>query len=253
MKRAHKVLLALGLITAILATWYNLPEAKQHLRTPHFTFNYSSSIHTEKIKQLAGALEESYSRIGNDLNTSPANIIETNIYASRWRYGKATGNWGASGSIEGIAKLHFVDQAWSEGDSKKVAVHEFTHAVVLKMLIDHEKPPFNANDFDKRFEAYPVWLWEAVSCYEAGQTQDLKNEPWLANGSYPALAELNDRSKGGKIYKTGYSIIEFILQRYGKEKLIELILNDGHIQSVLHETEAAFSKEWYEFVKEKYL
>jgi hypothetical protein len=43
-----------------------------------------------------------------------------------------------SGNIEGISKLHFVKQTWSEPDSKKVAVHEFAHTVTLKLLLDNE-------------------------------------------------------------------------------------------------------------------
>jgi len=81
--------------------------------------------------ELADALEDNYSRIGTDLKTKPSDNIETNIYAQRWRYIKATGNWVASGNIEGISKLHFVQNAWGESDRKKVAVHVFAHTVTL--------------------------------------------------------------------------------------------------------------------------
>jgi hypothetical protein len=86
--------------------------------------------------------------IGNDLKTRPAAHIETNIYAQRWRYIKATGNWGGSGNIEGTSKLHFVEQAWGETDGNKVAVHEFAHTVTLKLLLDREIQPLDVKKFD---------------------------------------------------------------------------------------------------------
>ena len=70
--------------------------------------------HTKK-KELSKELEGSYTRVSNNLNTKPADNIEVNIYSQRWRYIKSTGNWSASGSIEGIAKLHFVENTWLSG------------------------------------------------------------------------------------------------------------------------------------------
>jgi len=231
----------------------NAPENKRQIKTPHFIFNYTRSIDAQIINALANTLEENYSKISENLKTIPAANIEVNIYAQRWRYIKATGNWGASGSIEGISKLHFVEQGWSESDSKKVAVHEFTHAVVLKLLIDREPSPLNTTAFDEKFSKFPVWLWESISVYEAGQFYQPKTMPFFANGSSPDLKELNSRSKGGKIYSVGYTIIAFILSQYGQDKLIELITNYGNLLKVLDITDEAFSKAWYNFVKETYL
>ena len=206
-----------------------------------------------RIIELASALENNYSRIGNDLNTKPSERIETNIYARRWRYIKATGNWSASGSIEGISTLHFVEQAWGENDSKKVAVHEFAHTVSLKLLLDNEAQPLNAKNFDKKFATFPTWLWEAISVYEANQFVDPKTLPYLNNGQFPNITELNSRLKGGKIYSCGYTIIEYILAKYGQDNFLTLIKNYGDLKRTFNVTDDQFCKDWYEFVKEKYL
>lgn len=58
---------------------------------------------------------------------------------------------------------------------------------------------------------------------------------------------------GGKIYKVGYTLIEFILQNFGSDKFPELIANYGNLAKVFNQTEEQFTKEWYEFVKAKYL
>ena len=252
LKTKTKVLLIVPGLVVLLVIGSFIPESRDEFSSKHFTFRYSSSIDKELITVLSTSLEDSYPKISRDLKTVPAEMIEVNLYAKRWRYVQATKNWSASGNIEGIAKLHFVEQAWGEADSRKVAVHEFTHTVVLKLLIDQESQ-LDAKQFDEKFAAFPVWLWEALSVYEANQLVDLSSLPYLANGSYPDLAELNSRSKGQKIYDVGYTIIEYILSQYGQDKLIELIAGYGNVQAVLAVTEAEFSKGWYEFVKRKYL
>ena len=243
--------LAVALISVLILM--NIPENKRQTQTQHFTFIYSAGIDANKLSDLAKAMEDNYSRVSQDLKTVPANNIEVNIYAERWRYIQATHNWTASGSIEGTSKLHFVEQAWGESDNKKVAVHEFTHAVLLKLLIDREPKPLDDKKFIQKFSEMPVWLWEGVSVYEAGQFNDPRTMSFFSNGSYPSLSELNNRSKGGKIYSVGYTIIEYILDKYGQDKLIELIASYGNLSKTLAVTEGEFSKGWYGFIKEKYL
>jgi hypothetical protein len=252
MKRFKKIVLLAGIILIVAIIVFSIPENKNSTRTTHFTFHFSNSIDTAKIIEIADALESNYLRIGNDLKTQPADNIEINIYAQRWRYIKATGNWGGSGNIEGISKIHFVEQAWKETDSKKVAVHEFAHTVTLKLLVDHDQllPP---EEFDKKFASFPIWLWEGISVYEAKQFVDPNTLAYLNNGQYPGLAELNNRLKGGKIYSCGFTIIEYILSKYGQENLIKLIQNYGDLKTTFNVTEDQFCNEWYEFVKMNYL
>jgi hypothetical protein len=253
MKKIKIALLIFLILVLATSFYYFLPENKKEISTKHFHFLFSSGIDTTTIIELANALEGNYSRIGSDLETKPTNSIEVNVYAQRWRYIKATGNWSGSGNIEGISKLHFARQAWTESDNKKVAVHEFAHTVTLKLLLDNEAKPVDSKKFDQKFSTFPTWLWEAISVYEAQQFVDPKTLPYLKNGQYPNIAELNKRLKGGKIYNCGYTIIEFILQKYGRDKLIELTKNYGDLKTTFDITPDQFSKNWYKFVKEKYL
>jgi hypothetical protein len=248
-----RVLLTVSILMLVFLVIFFLPERREQLKTDHFTFTFSKSIDVSKINRLASSLENSYERIANDLKTEPADNIEVYFYAQRWRYIKATGNWSASGNIEGIARMHFVEEAWGEEDSKKVAIHEFAHTVTLKLLIENEMQPLNAEDFDKKFAAFPVWLWEALSVYEADQFIDPGTLPFFNNGSYPGISELNDRSKGGKIYKVGYTVIEYIVHEYGQDKLLELVKKYGDLSNVLGVSEDQFCKDWSAFVRQKYL
>ena len=253
MKKFKRFILILAIFILTLSIIYFIPENRKEIKTQHFTFIFSSSIDTATIIKLANALKENYSRIGNDLKTQPSEDIETNVYAQRWRYIKATGNWSASGNIEGISKLHFVEQAWGESDDKKVAVHEFAHTVTLKLLLDNEVQPINSKNFDKKFSTFPIWLWEAISVYEANQFVEPKTLPYLNNEQYPSISELNNRLKGGKIYSCGYTLIEYILSKYGQDNFINLIKNYGDLKRTFNVTDEQFCKDWYEFLKQKYL
>ena len=77
--------------------------------------------------------------------------------------------------------------------------------------------------------------------------------PFFNNGSYPGISELNDRSKGGKIYKVGYTVIEYIIHEYGQDKLLELVRKYGDLSNVLGVSEDQFCKDWFAFVGQKYL
>jgi len=253
MKKLYKIIIICSTLVVLLLIVINIPENRKEIKTPHFTFLFSSSIDPLNIIGLSKVLEGSYSKISSNLNTTPADNIEVNIYAQRWRYIKATGHWSASGNVEGISKLHFVENGLLDTEISKIAIHEFTHAVVLKLLTDLESQPMDSQSFDEKFSTFPIWLWEAICVYEAEQFYDPKTLEYFNNGKYPEISELNIRSKGQKIYTCGYTIIEYILNKYGRDKLIKLIESYGDLKNVIDVTEEQFSNDWYNFMHEKYL
>lgn len=223
------------------------------VKSTHFRFVFKGGMDSAKSEKLVSLLEGNYDRIGAFLETKPDSPIAVNIYDSRWQYAMATGNWTASGSIEGTGELHFMEQAWDETDIGKIAIHEFTHTVTLKLLIEQEAKPLDKEKFDTKFKLFPTWLWESISVYAAGQFVDPKTLPFMANAHFPRLEELNNRSQGQKIYKVGYVLIEYILQHYGDESLIALIKSYGNIPATLQVSQDTFMKDWDDFIKKKYL
>ncbi len=130
----------------------------------------------------------------------------------------------------------------------RTAVHEFTHCVQLNILISEaQKNWINSDsvDFDKVFEEkfskeYPQWFWEAVCDYEAGIVNGLS----VKYGMRKKLG-LKDLSKGNQIYNVGYTIVEYIVQKWGREKLPDLISTYVDIPTVLNVSEAEFEKGWW--------
>ena len=217
----------------------------------HFVVRAVGDIAAADQKKIVDALDAHYAQISADLKTTPVQPFELFIYSGRWGYTRATGNWGASGSIEGTGKLHLLQKSRTGYTAEVIAVHEFTHAVTLKLLVDHEPQPLDTGKFDRKFKTFPVWLWEAIAVYEARQFTRPQSLTFITKTTLPCLDELNERSKGEKIYQLGYTLIEYILANYGQDGLITLILAYGDL-GALKTTNAEFSKGWHDFVVKKY-
>jgi hypothetical protein len=238
-------LLVLG-VTLLAADRFILGQiGTQTEQTDHFDVAYSG-IDPADATSVAQGLESNYSRIGQALATAPATRIHVTLYDSRWAYARSTGHWGASGNIEGTKTLHVL---WDNGRTTQNAIHEFAHAVTLKLLVDREPMPLDSDVFDGKFATLPIWLWEAVACYEANQVHDVNSLPYMQGGGYPGLAELSDRRKGQKIYAVGHSIIAFVHAEWGDGAVVRLLTHYGDLQSTLGVDEAEFAAQWNEYVR----
>lgn len=208
-----------------------------------------SGIEKEKAEEVLQQLESNYDRIGVDLKIQPSTKIRVYVYTNRWAYGRATGNWTAGGNPEGPEIIHLL---WNGKNTGQNAIHEFAHTVTLRLLIDHAPQPLDPAEFDKKFATLPIWLWEAVALYEANQAHNPLLFQYMSNGKYPSLQELNQRSKGAKIYDVGFALVEFIEYKWGHDRLIQLLLEYGDLQKMLNISEDEFSKQWNEFIRDKY-
>lgn len=115
----------------------------------------------------------------------------------------------------------------------KVAVHELTHIAV-----------WSINPHTCRI---PLWLNEGLALYEARQITDEELD-YLRNAA--EIPHLNDLQKGFLSFgeKNGYlysfSIVQFIMNRYGFESLIALIKEPGKFQRIFGIDEKRFESEW---------
>lgn len=123
-----------------------------------------------------------------------------------------------------------------------VAQHEFVHASTLSIneQLGHESR----------------WLWEALAIYEADELTHPKDLPYLKDGRFPSIAELNgefDGAGANRIYQVGYLLSEFVVETWGSEKYLELIQESADLQKVLSINTEEFEVRWQKFVEEKYL
>ncbi|MDQ7816910.1 MAG: hypothetical protein RDU14_07760 [Melioribacteraceae bacterium] len=113
-------------------------------------------------------------------------------------------------------------------------VHEFTHLVTMR-LTDPRKIPY--------------WLWEGIALYHAGQKAELQK----VINHQDQLPDFKNLNSFQNAFTYGYSLIEFIIYKWGKETIPALIKNKGNIDSVLNIEPDQFLKMWMSFVDLNYL
>jgi hypothetical protein len=230
------------------------------ITTDHFIISYQGIYH-EEAKDVAVHLEESYGRIRENLNDPEHDIIRVFVHPTQKDFNNRTGllNSTANGTSRGPNEFHFIWTNWFNSifpdDPRQTAVHEFTHCVQLNILIKEalqkngygDEESFNAA-FEKKFSAdYPQWFWEAICTYEAKELNTISVRYGMRGD--PTLAQLNSSNQ---IYNVGYTIIEYVVHKWGNDKIAELIRSYGDLKKVLGVSESEFEKGWYKYVKENY-
>jgi len=238
---------------------FRVESSHKEIVTENFTIFYSGILASE-AEIISNTLESNYGRIRTDLKDPEHSKILVYVHPTQSEFNKATGlsNSNANGTSRGPWAFHLKYETWFNSifpkDMGKVALHEFTHCVQLNILI-HEEAKLNpiANDtqfekdFEKKFKKYPQWFWEAICDYEANMVNTLSVNYGMKDK--PTLQELNNSNQ---IYNVGYTIIEYFVSKYGKEKLPEFLRSYGNFEQTLRVSEKEFETGWYKFVDEKY-
>ncbi len=223
----------------------------KYINSKHFELYYSSENESNEscAENSIKMLEKEYDRILKFLNVDEKNmpVIKINMYdnyeALRQNLINET-NYDLndlSFDLRGIALTHnsvYCTRKNKYGaiiDLETTLLHEFTHTVTMALAPEQKNPD---------------WLWDGIAMYMA-QDED-RSEPYyeeMLNGGIPEIYTLknNDRDR----YKYGYSLVEYIVEEYGREKLVELLKEYGDIEKVLNITESEFRDGWIEFLKEK--
>jgi hypothetical protein len=214
--------------------------------TAHFVFHFTA-LDAANIGSIAGSVEAEYPRILADLGVSTMPVVDVTFYADHAALQSAVGPIVgpipafASGLVTSPTQIHMISPNAPAGVPFAQAVtnlvHEFAHCVSLRV------DPTFAND--------PRWLWEAVALYEAGQAVDLGSVPYMAELEPPSFAAL-DAVSDTRVYDVGYSIGEFIVDRWGTAALPALIAAHGDTAAVLGVALSDFEGEWLAFVRARY-
>lgn len=265
MKKLKVILLVFG---GLIITYFGVKTFRgisvvdklTELRTDHFVISYQG-IYKEEAQDIADNLEENYDRIRTNLNDPDHDTIRVFVHPVQAAFNKGTGllNSNANGVSRGPNEFHLLWTNWFNSifpnDPVKTAIHEFTHCVQLNILIKEEYKKWrdaDNGDFDKMFEEkfikeYPQWFWEAICDYEAR----IVNSISVKYGMKKNLT-LKDLNNSNQIYNVGFTIIEYIVEKWGKDKLPILITSYVDIKTVLGVSESDFEKGWVAFVDEKY-
>ena len=232
MKKLKFILLVFGALTILyfgakVFRSISVVEKITQLKTDHFIISYHG-IYEEEAQDIAKNLEDHYNSIRWDLNDPDHETIRVFVHPTQADFNKGTGllNSSANGTSRGPNEFHFIWTNWFNSifpdDPVKTAIHEFVHCVQLNILITKAKGELQIDEkeaFDKAFEEkfineYPQWFWEAICDYEAGMVNGISVKYGMTKN--PTLKSLNS---GGQIYNVGYTIVEYIVEKWGKDKL----------------------------------
>lgn len=222
---------------------------KLQLETEHFEF-YSTDGDKKCLEDLSGEVEGSYDRVVKDLQTPLDYKPKINIYPDIESFHKSIGRpndsaWGVGTAwgkdLKMVSPLN-PGPVHDYNSIKQVAVHEFVHVVEINMT----NP-----------KSLTTWLWEGVAMYEAKQVDNkTKNtlRQLVENKKSPALSQLDKEFYTiDDAYAFSYTIVDFMVDRFGYDKLVQVIKEPNDIEKILGVSMDEFEKQWLDFVKANYV
>ncbi len=223
--------------------------------TNHFTF-FAAQGGENAISLLEDALEKNYDRITQDLQVTPAEKFSVYVFKDIDTFHKADGRPDASPASVGT--VHGVDiwlvsplnpgDALNTEEALTAGVHEFTHA-----LVNYINGSLDQNNYQ-----IPIWLNEGLAGYEAGQmTPDWRARiaQRVADGAIPSISNdlVPDRFEEAKGLPFSITLVEYIIQEYGIEKVIAMIKAPTEVESILGITISELDAAWQQYLQQEYL
>lgn len=219
--------------------------------TQHFEF-YCSESDRPILDKLANTLEENYPRITDNLQTQFIEKIRVLIYPDIRSFHTAiympdAPEWvvGAAGKDElmMVSPLN-PGSVHSHASLIKAIVHELTHTAVINVRV-------------QGLVGLPKWLNEGFAFYEANQMTDGWRESVKANFAKEELPSWTQLDNANTVdfgdmdgYALSTTIIEFLVNVYGFDKLRQLILTPKKIESIYGFSSDDLEKQWAEYLRE---
>jgi hypothetical protein len=217
----------------------------------NFNF-YSKKQDLKVLESLSNVLESNYLRLTQDMQTSFSTKIDVFIYpdvrsfhnainqpdAPDWAVGAASRN-----ELKMVSPLN-PGSAHSYESLMKAIVHELAHTIVL--------------NFRKQgLVGLPNWLNEGYAYYEANQlneTQVALVHTQLVKKTIPSWDELEKANNYQFGDMNGYpisaTIIEFLVNSYGLDKLKQFIIEPKNIETIYDMSKEDLETAWLKDLKE---
>lgn len=231
-----------------------------YIQSEHFDvyFNKNGYICAEFVAETA---EIAYREISKSFNYSLRDRITIITYQSHNAFQSTNVTFsmpeeGVGGFTEFFKNRIVIPYEGSYEQLRHVTHHELTHAVMLEMIYGGGLGSILAS---LSRMPMPLWFMEGLAEYESRRGWDTESDMFMRdgtiNGYIPDINEL-----GGFLnYKGGQSILYYISQRYGKEKIAELL----HRIKAARDVERGFklalgldfndlSKRWHKWLKSTY-
>jgi len=231
----------------------------KYIQSNHFDIFYHGDNYTI-AEFTAQEAEEAYNSIRNLLNWPLQKRYSIILYNSHSKFQQTNTYWGdISEGVGGFTELFknriVLPFEGSYRDFRHVIHHEMVHAVMNDMYFGGSVQSIISGSVTLNI---PLWLAEGTAEYESlrWDTQaDMFMRDFAFNGQFPPMWALS----GYYAYKGGQSIIRFIHETYGMEKLTDFYgsLKATHsvsrsIRRIFNMSEEDFTKEWHKYIQKTF-
>lgn len=234
----HRILSVLSILILISCSCSTGPDNL----SSQFSYDLHDNLTLSDIEATDQILEANIHRIKSDLTVEDLPVITVGVWSDYDNFIQAmeddlgTAYYGATGYIFGMDEIRVF---YSE-ETPVIALHEISHLVSLHL--------------NNTLSNNPRWLWETVAVYEANQFYHPATLPWMVQGDYPTLEDLNESyTSSNPVYLVGFVLMEFTIETWGPESMIDLILSNGDIPGTLGTSVSKYETDWYYWLEEKYL
>ncbi len=212
-------------------------------------------------KFAADVLQDAYLKVRRELRYDLTKRIPVIIYNSPNDFQQTNVipnliDEGVGGFTEAFKTRIVVPFTGSYEDFRHVLHHELTHAVTYNMLY--------GNNFGSLFSRQylfqlPLWFAEGYAEYSSRGGWDIQADMVIRDAAINGYLTPLEFAGGYLVYKEGQSAINYIVEKYGEEKLSE-ILNKGRSQlsmdkalkSAIGLDQKGLSEEWMKAQRKRY-
>ncbi|HHS12592.1 MAG TPA: biopolymer transporter Tol [bacterium] len=214
----------------------------------------------ELAEFTADAAESSYVALEKGLKYSIENRIPILVYNSHNDFEQTNVLYvlleeGVQGFTEIFKNRVVVAFRGSHDDYRRLLHHELTHAVMNQMMYGGRMGSMISGL--ARFQL-PLWLVEGIAEYQSvgwDSESDMFMRDATISGYLPPISQLY----GYLAYKGGQSVLNFIADQYGQEKIGDLFFNlklyknfEQGIKKTLGMDEEKLTQKWHKYLRTRY-
>ncbi|MGH8003326.1 MAG: peptidase MA family metallohydrolase, partial [Limisphaerales bacterium] len=231
-----------------------------YIQTEHFDIYYYQNGY-ELAKFAAASLESAYVQVRKSLNYDVRKRVPIILFLSHNDFQQTNvtpelieeGVGGFTESFKNRVVLPFMG---NYEDFRHVLHHELTHAMIFDMLFAN---PFGSILSRQAFFRIPLWFAEGYAEYSSRFGMDPFADMVLRDATINNYLQPLEYVGGFLAYKQGQSALTYLAQKYGEEKISEIISKgkvnlsmDRAMKAAIGQSMSAFNDEWVKAQKKIY-
>lgn len=231
-----------------------------YIQTEHFDIYYYQNGY-ELAKFAAASLESAYVAVRKSLNYDIRKRVPIILFLSHNDFQQTNvtpelieeGVGGFTESFKNRVVLPFMG---NYEDFRHVLHHELTHAMIFDMLFAN---PFGSILSRQAFFRIPLWFAEGYAEYSSRFGMDPFADMVLRDATINNYLQPLEYVGGFLAYKQGQSALAYLAQKYGEEKISEIISKgkvnlsmDRAMKAAIGQSMTQFNDEWVKAQKKIY-